>query len=157
MKYTKNTHKENKKENQKKKIIFQNIGYFWNLLFNFILSSRIKIHIFVFLFHIVEIIHSCFRPRQRLPWIAAKSLNFFWYTISECFDALFGSSPILTIENISWEQTSFIYAKLPKARRISHERFVREAILLTCFLLVMAISGSERKFGDVDRTHQQLN
>lgn len=35
--------------------------------------------------------------------------------------------------------------------------FVREAILLTCFLLVMAISGSERKFGDVDRTHQQLN
>lgn len=77
MKYTKNTHKENKKENQKKKkIIFQNIGYFWNLLFNFIFSSRIKIHIFVFLFHIVEIIHSCFRPRQRLPWIAAKSLNF---------------------------------------------------------------------------------
>lgn len=32
---------------------------------------------------------------------------------------LFENSPILTTENTSWE--SFIYAKLPKARRISHE------------------------------------
>lgn len=69
---------------------------------------------------------------------------------------LFENSPILTI------------TKTPRGKVLSMQNyqkpdefltrwFVREAILLTCFLLVMAISGSERKFGDVDRTHQQLN
>lgn len=32
--------------------------------------------IFVILFHIAEIIRSCFRPRQRLPRIVIKNLNF---------------------------------------------------------------------------------
>lgn len=70
---------------------------------------------------------------------------------------LFENSPILTI------------TKTPRGKVLSMQNyqkpdefltrwFVREArFLLTCFLLVMAISGSERKFGDVDRTHQQLN
>lgn len=62
----------------------------------------------------------------------------------------------------------FLRLKTPRGKVLSMQNyqkpdefltrwFVREAILLTCFLLVMAISGSERKFGDVDRTHQQLN
>lgn len=32
--------------------------------------------IFVILFHIAEIIRSCFWPRQRLPRIVIKNLNF---------------------------------------------------------------------------------
>lgn len=63
----------------------------------------------------------------------------------------------------------FLRLKTPRGKVLSMQNyqkpdefltrwFVREArFLLTCFLLVMAISGSERKFGDVDRTHQQLN
>lgn len=42
---------------------------------------------------------------------------------------------VLTIENTSWERTSFIYAKLPKARRISHEVVRKGSHPLNLFLV----------------------